>query len=220
MTDLNTLEAQAIKEIQSTCDTDTLESMRVQYLGKKGALTEQLKQLGKLPKEQRSEVGQKINLVKVRVQQALEEKKLQLQESAIGDQLKSEILDVTLPGRAQSLGSLHPISHTLTWIEGYFKHYGFIVVEGPEVEDEFHNFEALNIPEHHPARAMHDTFYFNDNMLLRTHTSSVQIRVMQQQAPPIRIIAPGRVYRCDSNPTHSPMFHQVEGFKNFLKMRN
>ena len=211
MTDLNNLEVQAIKEIQSTCDMDTLESLRVQYLGKKGLLTEQLKALGKLPKEQRPEAGQKINLLKVRIQQSLDEKKSQLQESAIDKQLRGETLDITLPGRGQSLGSLHPISHTLTRIEEYFQQYGFVVAEGPEIEDEFHNFEALNIPEHHPARAMHDTFYFKDNMLLRTHTSSVQIHVMQEQAPPIRVIAPGRVYRCDSDPTHSPMFHQVEG---------
>ncbi len=211
MTDLNTLEAQVIKEIQSACDMDSLESLRVQYMGKKGVLTEQLKALGKLPKEQRPVAGQKINLIKVRIQQSLEEKKAQLQESAIDEQLRGETLDITLPGRGQSLGSLHPITHTLTQIEEYFQQYGFVVAEGPEVEDEFHNFEALNIPEHHPARAMHDTFYFTDNMLLRTHTSSVQIHVMQEQAPPIRVIAPGRVYRCDSDPTHSPMFHQVEG---------
>ncbi len=211
MTDLNTLESQALVEIQSVGDMRGLESLRVQYLGKKGLLTEQLKELGKLPKEERPAAGQKINQVKARIQQTLEEKKSLLQESAIDEQLKGEALDVTLPGRGQSLGSLHPISLTLARIEEYFQAYGFAIAEGPEIEDEFHNFEALNIPEHHPARAMHDTFYFDDKLLLRTHTSSVQIHVMQEQAPPIRIIAPGRVYRCDSDPTHSPMFHQVEG---------
>ncbi len=211
MTDLNSLEVQALKEIQSTCEMDALESLRVQYLGKKGVLTEKLKELGKLPKEQRREAGQKINLIKASVQQALEEKKIKLVESAIAEKLKCEALDITLPGRGQSLGSLHPITHTLARIEEYFRRHGFVVEEGPEIEDEFHNFEALNIPDHHPARAMHDTFYFDDKLLLRTHTSSVQIHVMQEQKPPIRIIAPGRVYRCDSDPTHSPMFHQVEG---------
>ncbi len=211
MADLNTLETKAMDEIQSVDDMSGLESLRVHYLGKKGLLTEQLKELGKLPKEERPAAGQKINQVKVRIQKVLEEKKSFLQESVINDQLKTETLDVTLPGRRQSVGSLHPITHTLARIEEYFQRYGFSVEEGPEVEDEFHNFEALNIPEHHPARAMHDTFYFADKMLLRTHTSSVQIHVMQEQEPPIRIIAPGRVYRCDSDPTHSPMFHQVEG---------
>ena len=145
------------------------------------------------------------------IQEALEERKGYLQEASINEQLKSETIDITLPGRGQDLGSLHPITLTLNRIQDYFKQFGFVVEEGPEVEDEFHNFEALNIPKHHPARAMHDTFYFDDKLLLRTHTSSVQIHVMQEQEPPIRIIAPGRVYRCDSDPTHSPMFHQVEG---------
>ena len=174
-------------------------------------LTEQLKELGKLPKEERPEAGQKINQIKVAIQKALEEKKAQLQEALINEQLKSETVDITLPGRGQGLGSLHPITLTLNRIQNYFKQFGFVVEEGPEIEDEFHNFEALNIPDHHPARAMHDTFYFDDKLLLRTHTSSVQIHVMQEQKPPIRIIAPGRVYRCDSDPTHSPMFHQIEG---------
>ncbi len=211
MSDLNSLEIQVLDEIGSSSSINDLESLRVHYLGKKGLLTEQLKNLGKLSKEQRPEAGQKINIIKVKIQNALEERKIHLQASLINEQLKNETLDVTLPGRGQGLGSLHPISHTLMRIEEYFRRYGFVVEEGPEVEDEFHNFEALNIPEHHPARAMHDTFYFSDKMLLRTHTSSVQIHVMQEQDPPIRIIAPGRVYRCDSDPTHSPMFHQVEG---------
>ncbi|MGI9227385.1 MAG: phenylalanine--tRNA ligase subunit alpha [Gammaproteobacteria bacterium] len=211
MTDLNSLEIQALNEIQSSEGMDDLESLRVHYLGRKGLLTEQLKGLGNLSKEERPQAGQKINQIKVKIQHALEEKKSQLQTSVINEQLKNETLDITLPGRGQGLGSLHPISQTLLRIEEYFQRYGFVVAEGPEVEDEFHNFEALNIPKHHPARAMHDTFYFADKLLLRTHTSSVQIHVMQEQDPPIRIIAPGRVYRCDSDPTHSPMFHQVEG---------
>ena len=211
MADLHSLEVQSLEEIQFVCTSNELESLRVHYLGKKGVLTQQLKELGKLPKEQRPEAGQHINQIKARIQTALEEKKLQLQEQAIDEKLKSETLDITLPGRGQSLGGLHPITHTLERIEEYFRGYGFVVEKGPEIEDEFHNFEALNIPEHHPARAMHDTFYFADKMLLRTHTSSVQIHVMQEQIPPIRIIAPGRVYRCDSDPTHSPMFYQVEG---------
>lgn len=211
MTDLNSLKACALEEIQSACSMAALEALRVRYLGKAGVLTEKLKNIGKLSSEQRPEAGRKINLVKMQIQRALEEKKSQLKESAIAGQLKGEALDVTLPGRGQELGSFHPISHVLARVEEYFQRHGFIVAEGPEVEDEFHNFEALNIPAHHPARAMHDTFYFADKTLLRTHTSSVQIRVMQEQAPPIRVVAPGRVYRCDSDPTHSPMFHQVEG---------
>ncbi len=211
MSDLSSLQNSAIDEIQSTADMEAVESLRVYYLGKKGVLTEQLKELGKLPKEQRPEAGQKINQVKVVIQKALEERKSYLQEALINEKLKSETVDVTLPGRGQGLGSLHPITLTLNRIQDYFKQFGFVVEEGPEIEDEFHNFEALNIPDHHPARAMHDTFYFDDKLLLRTHTSSVQIHVMQEQKPPIRIIAPGRVYRCDSDPTHSPMFHQVEG---------
>ena len=211
MSDLSSLENSAIDEIQSAMEMSALESLRVHYLGKKGVLTEQLKALGKLPKEERPEAGQKINQIKVSIQKAIEERKASLEEALINEQLKSETVDITLPGRGQDLGSLHPISLTLERIQNYFKQFGFVVEEGPEIEDEFHNFEALNIPDHHPARAMHDTFYFDDKLLLRTHTSSVQIHVMQEQAPPIRIIAPGRVYRCDSDPTHSPMFHQVEG---------
>ena len=211
MSDLNTLQTKALEEIQSASDLDALDTLRVNYLGKKGILTEQLKSLGKLSKEERPAAGQEINKAKVAIQKSIEKKKSALQEVAINEQLKSETIDVTLPGRGQDFGSLHPITLTLNRIQNYFKQFGFVVEEGPEIEDEFHNFEALNIPDHHPARAMHDTFYFDDKLLLRTHTSSVQIHVMQEQKPPIRIIAPGRVYRCDSDPTHSPMFHQVEG---------
>ncbi len=211
MSELSTLESTALNEIQSANDLDALDAMRVHYLGKKGVLTEQLKSLGKLSKEERPAAGQEINKIKVVIQKAIENKKTLLQDAVINEQLKSETIDITLPGRGQSSGGLHPITLTLNRIQNYFKQFGFVVEEGPEVEDEFHNFEALNIPDHHPARAMHDTFYFDDKLLLRTHTSSVQIHVMQEQKPPIRIIAPGRVYRCDSDPTHSPMFHQVEG---------
>ena len=211
MTDPDTLQADALAEIESVCDADALEVLRVRLLGKKGVLTEQLKALGNLSPDERPAAGQKINRIKSRIQQAIEKKKILLQQSALDTRLRSETLDVTLPGRGQVLGSLHPVTRILTHIQEYFMQHGFAVEEGPEVEDEFHNFEALNIPAHHPARAMHDTFYFRDRMLLRTHTSSVQIRLMQHQAPPIRVIAPGRVYRCDSDPTHSPMFHQVEG---------
>lgn len=173
MTDPDSLQADALAEIKSACDENTLEALRVRLLGKKGVLTGQLKALGTLPPDERPGAGQKINQIKSRIQQAIEKKKILLQQSALDSRLRSEILDVTLPGRGQSLGSLHPVTRILTQIREYFMQYGFAVEEGPEVEDEFHNFEALNIPAHHPARAMHDTFYFRDRMLLRTHTSSV-----------------------------------------------
>lgn len=192
-------------------DVAALEQVRVHYLGKKGLLTERLKALGQLPPEQRREAGQAINELKQALESALSARKTVLQAAALDARLRSEAIDVTLPGRGQTAGAHHPISRTLARIEALFAHIGFSVAEGPEVEDDFRNFEALNIPAHHPARAMHDTFYFDAHTLLRTHTSPVQIRVMEQQAPPIRIIAPGRVYRCDSDVTHSPMFHQVEG---------
>ena len=211
MTDLDSLEAEALGEIQTAQDADALDAVRVRYLGKKGVLTEKLKTLGTLPSDERPAAGQQINRIKSSLQQAIAEKKSEFEQSDLQHRLGREALDVTLPGRRQDLGSLHPVTHTRMRIREYFERFGFSVEEGPEVEDEFHNFEALNIPAHHPARAMHDTFYFGDGMLLRTHTSSVQIRYMQHNSPPLRIIAPGRVYRCDSDPTHSPMFHQVEG---------
>jgi len=188
-----------------------VEQLRVQYLGKKGVLTEQLKQLGQLSAEQRPAAGQAINVAKQDIQAAIETRKTVLLEQQLDAQLASEAIDVSLPGRGQYPGGLHPITRTLNRIESFFAEIGFTVAEGPEIEDDFHNFEALNIPEHHPARAMHDTFYFDSRMLLRTHTSNVQIRTMETQQPPLRIIAPGRVYRCDSDLTHTPMFHQVEG---------
>lgn len=197
--------------IAETNDVAALEQVRVHYLGKKGVLTERLKALGQLPPEQRRAAGQAINDLKQTLESALAARKQVLQAAALDARLRSEALDVTLPGRGQHAGGQHPISRTLQRIAALFEQIGFSVAQGPEVEDDFRNFEALNIPAHHPARAMHDTFYFDAHTLLRTHTSPVQIRVMEQQAPPIRIIAPGRVYRCDSDVTHSPMFHQVEG---------
>ena len=211
MTDLENLLRTACTEIDSAKDIKSLESMRVHYLGKKGLVTEQLKSLGKLSAEERPAAGQRINEVKQKIQAKLEEKSSVLENAAISAKLKSETIDVTLPGRTELVGTLHPVTITLRRIESLFQRHGFSVADGPEIEDDFHNFEALNIPPHHPARAMHDTFYFDDGLLLRTHTSSVQIRTMENSSPPIRIIAPGRVYRCDSDITHSPMFHQVEG---------
>lgn len=211
MSDLDELLQTASKKIEAASDLKVLEELRVQYLGKKGLVTEQLKSLGKLSAEERPAAGQRINEVKQAIQANLEQRSTLLEEAATAEKLKSEAIDVTLPGRTSSVGSLHPVTITLRRIEKLFQRHGFEVADGPEIEDDFHNFEALNIPAHHPARAMHDTFYFDDGLLLRTHTSSVQIRTMENSQPPIRIIAPGRVYRCDSDITHSPMFHQVEG---------
>ncbi len=211
MNETEKLQAQAISEIESATDLNDLDQIRVNYLGKKGSLTKQLKQLGQLPTEERPQAGQVINLAKVAVQEAIETRKTSLEDEQLNEQIKKGQLDITLPGRGGKRAGLHPITLTLQRIESLFQQVDFEVVEGPEVEDDYHNFEALNIPEHHPARAMHDTFYFPDGRLLRTHTSSVQIRIMQNDKPPFRFIAPGRVYRCDSDMTHTPMFHQVEG---------
>ncbi len=188
-----------------------VEQLRVQFLGKKGELTELLKQLGGLPPEERPRVGQWVNEAKEALQQELGLRRQQLEESQRAEQLAREGLDVSLPGRGLRTGGLHPISRTLRRLEALFRDMGFEVADGPEVEDDFHNFEALNIPPDHPARAMHDTFYFDDRRLLRTHTSPVQIRHMRRHQPPLHVIAPGRVYRCDSDVTHTPMFHQIEG---------
>ena len=193
-------------------DLTTLDNLRVHYLGKNGVFTEQLKQLGKLPKAERPAAGQLINKAKQALQASLETQKQAMQQAALAERLASEKIDVTLPGRHVDPGGLHPVTRTLQRIQSVFSGAGFTVAEGPEIEDNFHNFEALNIPAHHPARAMHDTFYFDEHLLLRTHTSPVQIRVMEDATPPLKIIAPGRVYRCDSDLTHTPMFHQVEGF--------
>jgi phenylalanyl-tRNA synthetase alpha chain len=208
---LEELEKQALDEIAAAADPAALDAVRVGYLGKKGRLTQQLKQLGALSAAERPAAGQAINRIKGRVQQALDVRRDALQALQLDARLASERVDVTLPGRGQSQGGLHPVTITMRRIEQLFRPLGFSVVEGPEIEDDHHNFEALNIPAHHPARAMHDTFYFDAHTLLRTHTSPVQVRVMEQRQPPLRIIAPGRVYRCDSDLTHTPMFHQVEG---------
>lgn len=210
--ELDRLVAEAKKAVAAADDLQGLDQVRVEYLGKKGKLTERMKTLGQLPPEARPKAGQAINQAKQAVQQAIEARKAELKQAALEAKLAAEKVDVTLPGRQIPAGSLHPVTRTLQRIEDLFARMGFEVAEGPEIEDDFHNFEALNIPESHPARAMHDTFYFPDGRLLRTHTSPVQIRVMQNAEPPLRVIAPGRVYRCDSDLTHTPMFHQVEGF--------
>ena len=208
---LAALEQQAREAVDKAADLKALDEIRVHYLGKKGVLTQQLKQLGKLPPEQRPEAGQAINVAKKQVQESIEARKQCLQNAELEQQLAAEKIDVSLPGRGQHIGGIHPVTRTLQRIRHLFSSMGFESVEGPEIEDDYHNFEALNIPEHHPARAMHDTFYIDAHHVLRTHTSPVQIRVMETQKPPFRIMAPGRVYRCDSDLTHTPMFHQVEG---------
>ena len=211
MENLDALVAQALEAIEQAADVATLEQIRVQYLGKKGELTQVMKTLGNIPAEERPKVGALVNQAKEQVQSVLNGRKSEMESAAMNARLAAERVDVTLPGRGQKTGGLHPVTRTMERIEQIFSHAGYTVAEGPEVEDDYHNFEALNIPGHHPARAMHDTFYFNANTLLRTHTSPVQVRTMESQQPPIRIICPGRVYRCDSDQTHSPMFHQVEG---------
>ncbi|MGD8568921.1 MAG: phenylalanine--tRNA ligase subunit alpha [Gammaproteobacteria bacterium] len=201
----------ATKAIESAPDLKALDELRVAYMGKKGDITQRMQGLGKLPPEQRKEAGKQINLAKQAIQGAIETRKEALEKEALDAKLAAEAVDVTLPGRGQATGGLHPVTMTLQRIEKLFSQLGFEVAEGPEIEDDYHNFEALNIPESHPARAMHDTFYFDNHTVLRTHTSPVQIRVMQEKKPPLRVIAPGRVYRCDSDLTHTPMFHQIEG---------
>ena len=188
-----------------------LEQAKARYLGKSGVLTEQLKQLGKMPPEERREAGARINQAKDLLEQALKDRREAIQERLLQAQLAQEALDVTLPGRGLGVGGLHPVTRTQQRIEALFRSIGFSVAEGPEIESDFYNFTALNIPENHPARAMHDTFYVDDRHVLRTHTSPVQVHYMQNHQPPLKIIAPGRVYRCDSDVTHTPMFHQVEG---------
>ncbi|MBU6952155.1 MULTISPECIES: phenylalanine--tRNA ligase subunit alpha [unclassified Hahella] len=189
----------------------SLEQLRVDYLGKKGQITQLLKELGRLDAAERPAAGAKINEAKLLVQDLINEAKSELSSKNEAVKLAAESIDVTLPGRKESLGTLHPVTRTMLRIEDFFARSGYTVEEGPEIEDDYHNFEALNIPSHHPARAMHDTFYFDPTTLLRTHTSPVQIRVMESSKPPFRMICPGRVYRCDSDMTHTPMFHQVEG---------
>ena len=208
---LDDLKTEATAAIESAADSAALEKLRVEWLGKKGRVTELLKSLGQLDADERPKVGAEINAVKQLLNEQISERKGTLQQAAIAAQLAAESLDVTLPGRREDLGALHPITRTIERMADYFAALGFEVVEGPEIEDDYHNFEALNIPAHHPARAMHDTFYIDDTHVLRTHTSGVQVRTMETREPPLRVICPGRVYRCDSDLTHSPMFHQVEG---------
>lgn len=211
MQDIILLQQQAANAISQAQDIATLEAIRVDFLGKKGRLTEILKGLSSLSTEEKPKVGQLVNQVKRDVSALIDDKMLQLKELQLQQKLVNERIDVTLPGRNLKSGSLHPVTQVRLRINEYFSRLGFDIVEGLEVETEFYNFEALNIPGHHPARAMHDTFYFGDGRLLRTHTSPVQIRTMEKRKPPLRLIAPGRVYRCDSDVTHTPMFHQVEG---------
>lgn len=211
MENLELLASEAEKAVDQAADVASLDQVRVEYLGKKGLLTGLLKGLGKLSPEERPAAGARINEVKQQVQEKINLRRDSMENSAVEARLASEAVDVTLPGRGEDTGGLHLVTHTMERIESFFAQVGYTVEEGPEVEDDYHNFEALNIPAHHPARAMHDTFYVNENTVLRTHTSPVQIRTMESQEPPIRIICPGRVYRCDSDITHTPMFHQVEG---------
>jgi phenylalanyl-tRNA synthetase alpha chain len=211
MQSLSELLDQAASAIDAAADLAALDAVRVTYLGKKGELTARLKSLSQLPAEERPEAGQAINRAKQDVQARLNARRDDLEAAALASKLAADAVDVTLPGRGRAIGGHHPISRASLRIEKIFRNAGFGVRFGPEIEDDFHNFTALNIPENHPARAMHDTFYFPGGKLLRTHTSPVQIRSMAEEGVPIRIMAPGRVYRCDSDQTHTPMFHQVEG---------
>lgn len=211
MENLNQILADALAAVAASDNEAGLDEVRVQYLGKKGALTSLLKQLGNVAPEDRPKFGQLVNEAKEQVQEKMTERKTALAAAALNAKLANETIDITLSGKGQEIGGLHPVTRTMERIENFFRGIGFDVASGPEIEDDYHNFEALNIPAHHPARAMQDTFYFNPNTVLRTHTSPVQVRTMENNQPPIRIICPGRVYRSDSDQTHTPMFHQVEG---------
>jgi phenylalanyl-tRNA synthetase alpha chain len=211
MQSLSELVEQAEAEISGASDLGALDAVRVRYLGKKGELTARMKGLGALSAEDRPAAGQEINVAKKAVQDSLNARRDTMQSDALAEKLRADAVDVSLPGRGTGLGGRHPVSRAMIRVEKIFRDAGFGIRTGPEIEDDFHNFTALNIPENHPARAMHDTFYFPGGNLLRTHTSPVQIRSMVEEGVPIRIIAPGRVYRCDSDQTHTPMFHQVEG---------
>ena len=211
MSDIETLSSQALTDIASAQTPDALEHLRVALLGKQGSVTAQLKQLGALPADQRKLAGEAINRARDAISEALSTRKVVLEDAALDARLAGETIDVTLPGCNPTRGGLHPISRTLERIADIFGRLGYELADGPEIEDDWHNFEALNFPPHHPARAMHDTFYFGDGRLLRTHTSGVQVRYMGDHVPPLRMIAAGKVYRSDSDQTHSPMFHQVEG---------
>ena len=211
MNDIEHLVAAARADFTAAADPAALENAKAKYLGKAGALTELLKSLGKLPVAERPAAGAAINAAKIALEAALERRRDALADAKVARQLAADSLDVSLPGRGAGTCGLHPITRTLERIETLFRSLGFEVADGPEIEDDFHNFTALNMPEDHPSRSMHDTFYVEGGRVLRTHTSNVQIRYMETHAPPIKIIAPGRVYRVDSDATHSPMFHQVEG---------
>lgn len=211
MESLEALKSAAMAAIGEAGTPGELEQLRVDYLGKKGSITGLLKTLGSLSADERPKAGALINAVKQEVTEVINHRRASLETGALEAKLNAERIDVTLPGRNLDPGGLHPITRTIQRVEDFFSGMGFEVVEGPEIEDDYHNFEALNIPAHHPARAMHDTFYIDDSHVLRTHTSGVQVRTMESQEPPLRIICPGRVYRCDSDLTHSPMFHQIEG---------
>lgn len=211
MRNLDEIVGEATNLFNATNDAAKLEQVKARYFGKNGELTDLLKSLGKLPPHQRPEMGSRINEAKKQLETLLKDRRLFLQEKKLEVQLKEEALDVTMPGRSAGTGGLHPVTQTLIRIESLFHSIGYEVASGPEIESDFYNFTALNIPENHPARAMHDTFYVDNGDLLRTHTSPVQIHFMLDNEPPIQLIAPGRVYRCDSDVTHTPMFHQVEG---------
>ncbi len=211
MPDTKILVESALIAIAASSDEKSLEQLRVDFLGKKGSLTDLLKGLGKLAPEERPAAGESINQAKLQIQQALDARREVLVQEALERQLASELVDITLPGRRYDHGGLHPVSRTIERIQAIFSVAGYSVAVGPEIEDDYHNFGALNIPDHHPARAMHDTFYIDPATVLRTHTSPVQVRVMEESKPPYRMICPGRVYRCDSDITHTPMFHQAEG---------
>lgn len=211
MHELEKILSEALNQFAVTENAVELEQVKARFLGKDGHVTALLKGLGKLSSEERPVAGARINQIKQSIEKALQQKREALQYNQLQQKLKAESLDVTLPGRGMGYGGIHPVTRTLERIEVLFRSLGFSVASGPEIESDFYNFTALNIPENHPARAMHDTFYIDEKHVLRTHTSPVQIRYMEKNDPPIRIIAPGRVYRCDSDMTHSPMFHQVEG---------
>jgi phenylalanyl-tRNA synthetase alpha chain len=209
--DLDAIISEAEEQINTAQDVNLLDAVRVDFMGKKGRMTELLKGLGKLTNEERPAAGQKINQAKQKIQQLIHARGTLLQTQELNQKLAGETIDVSLPGRGQGRGGLHPVTRTINRIESFFSELGFSVKTGPEIEDGFHNFDALNIPANHPARADHDTFYFNPDVMLRTQTSGVQIRTMEVEEPPLRIISPGRVYRNDYDQTHTPMFHQVEG---------
>ncbi len=213
---LEQISAQAAADVATAADLQSIEQLRVHYLGKSGLITSQMKLLGTLPPEEKKSFGAKVNEIKIAVTNLVDEKKAKLEDAALNEKLAKEFIDVTIPVRSESAGSIHPVTQVTEEIIEIFANMGFSVAEGPEIEDDYRNFTALNIPENHPARQMHDTFYVNGGAedkkyVLRTHTSPVQIRTMENTKPPIKIIAPGRTFRCDSDQTHSPMFHQVEG---------